>query len=161
VQQLDFDDAGVVLVDPELRCAGEHAVAFDAGDHFLAYRNVDRKHPWAAVGSATNHGLPAESPRVHNRLHVVKAGDGFDRFHSNDLRVGEHAAHLFDAFALGGFDGDELLQLNGRLGETGNELAEPVVGEFHGGLELLQKAQVAALQLADIVNAVTHHGQPC
>ncbi len=88
-------------------------------------------------------------------------GQRRDADHARRHDAGKVLTHRLNAFALGRLHGDEALQ-PGRLGiQTRDQFAQPVVGELHlvWNLELTQETQIAAHQMANIVNAITHHRQ--
>ena len=66
-----FDDAGVVAVDSEFGSAGQHPFAFDAGDEFLAERNVDCADAGAAVGRAADDGPAAVACGFDDRFYTL------------------------------------------------------------------------------------------
>src|SRR5581483_12441384 len=95
-----FEDAGAVLADPQLRGAGQHTVALHTVDRFLADRRVRRNDARAAVGRAADHSLTAITAGIHYGGDVPAGLDRFDRFHACRARLGQQRADCLDAFAF-------------------------------------------------------------
>ena len=123
----EFKNTGRVAIDAEFRATSQHAVAFDAVDDLLGDGHVGCEHAGAAVGRAAHYDLAAVKRGFDDCLHVVAAGDGFDRYDARDARLSQQRAGLFDALALGGAHGDEALQLAGWSVERRDVFANPVI----------------------------------
>ncbi len=157
VSVAQFDNACVVPADSQFGGAGQHTVAFDAGNHLDADGNVDSSDAWPAVRRAAYQGLTTIPPRIDYRFDVVTALERLYRFHNGRDCIRQQGAYGLDAFALGGLHGDETLQRLGGHIEVRRPGANEA-GEFHS--ELTQEPQIAAQQPADIVDGIAHRDEP-
>ena len=123
----EFENAAVVLVDAEFIGSGEHAVAFNAGDDFLAERYVGCDDPGAAVRGPADDSFHAVRTGIHFRDNVLLAFDFLDFQNIGEDSAVEEFAGDFDAVALGRLHGDETFEGLGIDVEARDEFANPVV----------------------------------
>ena len=131
-----FDDTFVLGADAEFLGGSEHARAVDSaelrvGDAELARGNIGGQKIRAAVGGSADDLLDAVAASVDRGDGEMGAGDRLGGQHARDYDVIEVSAVGFDAFALGGFDGDEAAEFGRGQIEAVNVLSEPGGGELH------------------------------
>ena len=135
---------------------GDHAPLLDEGD--------DQALPH--VGGAADHVVNCIAGIHLEQVELFRVGVGL---HREDL-AGDHVpqvlSHVIDVLHLGGGECEPVDKgLQVQAGKV-HKIPDPIHRDIHSGfppslfvLKLAQGLQVAAVQIADVLDAVLHHGQ--
>ncbi len=128
---VQFDNSGVIFVDPEFGGARQHAFARHTRDHLNAQRHIHGGNSRPAVRGTANDRLMPVPARVYPRLHVVSARDRLDGFDPCRDGAGQQPARGFNSLAFRCLHRDQPLQRLRRNVEPVYEFADPVIRKLH------------------------------